>query len=291
MRHANSNGGTSVRTLARRQPVAPLPAAHIVEPCREELLPSSTLPRATVVRPVVDVEVVIPVLNEEQRLPETLKQTLSLLAQRPWSSAVVVVDNGSVDRTVDIARRWPTTTVPIHVIGCAVRGKGAAVRRGIETSRAHYVGFMDADLATPIETLDVAMTLLQQGTAAVVASRRAPFAGYEGVQSAPRRFGSAFFRLCFRLVVAQVADTQCGFKFFAGEVARQLISECRVDGFVFDVELLARLQDEHYEIREVPVIWTDRAGSTFHVVRDGFAALRDVSRLVRTVGPLLGRKS
>ncbi len=245
---------------------------------------------ARLVRPAVDLEIIIPVLNEERRLPQTLARTVDFLERRPWTSAVVVVDNGSVDHTVDLARHASSPTVPVHVLGCSARGKGAAVRRGIETSQARFVGFTDADLATPIETLDAAMSLLQQGHPAVVASRRAPFAGYAGTQSATRRAGGAFFRLCFRAVVAEVADTQCGFKFFAGDLARRLSAECTVDGFIFDVELLARVQDAQCEVREIPVIWTDGPGSTFRVVRDGIGSLVEVSRLMRTVGPRLGAR-
>jgi glycosyltransferase involved in cell wall biosynthesis len=230
------------------------------------------------------------VLNEERRLPDTLRRTVEYLERRPWTSSILVVDNGSVDATVDLARRPSNTKVRIDVLGCSVRGKGAAVRRGIEWSHARYVGFMDADLATPIETLDTVMSLLEDGAAAVIASRRAPFAGYEGLQSVTRRAGGAFFRLCFRSVVANVADTQCGFKFFSGDVARQFIGGCSINGFVFDVELLARLQDAHYDIREVPVVWTDGPGSTFRLKRDGFAALTDVARIIRSMGPLLGRR-
>lgn len=241
-------------------------------------------------RPAVDLEIIIPVLNEERRLPRTLARTVAFLERRRWVSSVVVVDNGSVDHTVDLARSCSSPTVPVYVLGCSVRGKGAAVRRGIQTSQARYLGFTDADLATPIENLDAAMSLLQQGAAAVVASRRAPFAGYAGTQSAARRAGGAFFRLCFRAVVPQVADTQCGFKFFAGDLARRLTAECMVDGFIFDVELLARVQDAQYEVREIPVIWTDGPGSTFRVVRDGLGSLLEVSRLLRAVGPRLGAR-
>ena len=271
-------------------PAHPTPGTQQPAPRNSVTTSTSTEDQPRLERPVVDLEIIIPVLNEERRLPQTLARTVSFLEQRPWSAAVVVVDNGSVDHTVDIARSWAKRSVPVYVLGCSARGKGAAVRRGIQTSQARYVGFTDADLATPIETLDAAMSLLQQGSAAVVASRRAPFAGYAGAQSAARRAGGAFFRLWFRAVVPQVADTQCGFKFFAGDLARRLAAECTVDGFIFDVELLARVQDAQYEVREIPVIWTDGPGSTFRIVRDGVGSVREVSRLLHAVGPRLGAR-
>lgn len=76
-------------------------------------------------RPAVDLEVLMPVLNEEKRLPNSLPHLLDYLANKPWSSAVVIIDNGSVDRTVEVAQSYSTHTVPVHIVGCSLRGKGA----------------------------------------------------------------------------------------------------------------------------------------------------------------------
>src|SRR5438128_2550967 len=104
-------------------------------------------------RPVADLEVVIPAFNEAARLPATLSRTLEFLRCQLWSSRVLVVDNGSCDDTPGVVRRIADTiagSVPVEVVGCARPGKGAAVRRGMLTSRSPYVGFFDADLATPV---------------------------------------------------------------------------------------------------------------------------------------------
>ena len=100
-------------------------------------------------------EIVIPARNEARRLPYTLTQTIRYLEAQPYSASIVVVDNGSVDQTSDlVARQW-SDRVSVRLVGCAQPGKGAAVRRGFLTSRACFIGYMDADLATPIETLDM----------------------------------------------------------------------------------------------------------------------------------------
>ncbi len=216
-------------------------------------------------------------------MPETLRRTTEFLRDRPWSSAVVVVDNGSVDDTPEIPGRWSTTDVPVHVVGCARRGKGAAIRRGIESSTARFIGFTDADLATPIETLDSVMILLEQGEAAVVGSRRAPFGGYAQQQSVVRRAGGSVFHWLFHHLVPDVADTQCGFKFFRGDVARAHAAQCQVDGFVFDVELLAVIRRAGFTVHEVPVTWSDRTGSSFHAVHDGLRSLRETFQVARVL--------
>ena len=102
-------------------------------------------------RPAVDLEVVVPAYNEAERLPATVAATVDYLSAQPWESRIVVVDNGSSDGTAQVARALadPSARVPVTVIGCARPGKGAAVRRGVLTSESRYVGFFDADLATP----------------------------------------------------------------------------------------------------------------------------------------------
>jgi len=233
-------------------------------------------------RPAADLEVIIPAYNEAARLPRTLEATVDYLAAQPWDSRIVVVDNGSVDDTVGVVRAVAARLghrVPIDVIGCARAGKGAAVRRGLATSSARCVGFFDADLSTPVETLTAAMYHLQTGAGAVIASRHAPGAGFAEPQPLTRRLGGAAFRALSRSVVPGVHDSQCGFKFFTREVAERAVRECRLDGFAFDVELLRRVQQVGASIVEVPVTWTDDARSTFHPIRDGVPSFRAVLAL------------
>ncbi|MFI8520700.1 glycosyltransferase [Streptomyces sp. NPDC085481] len=240
------------------------------------------LPRS-LTRPPVELELIIPAFNEQRRLPSTVAATLRYLDGRPWSSAVVVVDNNSVDGTLDALDRFtgsPTgLDVGFHVIGCGDQGKGAAVRRGIATSSARFVGFADADNATPIDTLDRVVELLRAGHGAVIASRHAPGAHLEVEQSALRRGGGALFRTLAHLTLPDIADTQCGFKFFDGTLAREIAGDCRIDGFAFDVELLAHVVRAGRDVVEVPVDWTDMAGSTFSARRDGLRSMADLLRI------------
>ncbi len=235
------------------------------------------------VRPYVELEVIIPAYNEERRLAATLQFTLSYLKSQPYSSAVVVVDNGSVDYTAEIADRFLDATLPVYVVGCAQPGKGSAVRRGLRTGSSRYVGYLDADGSTPIATLDTVHPLLERGAVCVVASRRASGGGFAVPQSRLRRTGSEGFRVLSKGLVRGVHDTQCGFKFFRGDVIREIAGDTFVDGFAFDLELLSRLQRAGQDVVEVPVTWTDAHGSTFRPVRHGSRAARDVLALRRAL--------
>ncbi|MEU0201166.1 MULTISPECIES: glycosyltransferase [unclassified Streptomyces] len=233
-------------------------------------------------RPPVELEVLIPAVNEEDRLPRTIKATVDYLRGQPWSSAVVVIDNDSVDCTVDVPERFDNPVTPVDVIGCSARGKGAAVRRGIVTSSARFVGFLDADNATPIGTLDKVLPLLREGCAAVIASRHVDGSRFEVEESTIRQCGGWMFRRLTRLTLPGIADTQCGFKFFDGRLARDVAATCRVDGFAFDVELLARMVRLGGTVVEVPVAWSDMPGSTFSARRDGIRSMADVLRISLT---------
>jgi dolichyl-phosphate beta-glucosyltransferase len=231
-------------------------------------------------RPVVDLEIVIPAYDEESRLPATLAAAVEHLAGLSISSAVVVVDNGSVDRTSDLATA-AQGNVPVYLLGCRRRGKGSAVRRGFATSRARWVGFMDADLATPMDTLDRVLPMLGRGSTVVIASRNAGEADRVVKQSAFRRAGGSVFRLAARSILPDVADSQCGFKFFDGAAVRAVLDDCSIDGFSFDVELLARMRRDGHDIVEVPVLWTDVPGSTFSPLKDGMRSFSDTVRIHR----------
>jgi len=230
-----------------------------------------------------DLDVVIPAYNELARLPETLRETVRFLAEMPWRTRVIVVDNGSVDGTAaaaaDAAREFAAGRVQVDVIGCSRPGKGAAVRRGILAGSAPLVGFFDADLATPLETLPAAVAALQGGADAVIASRHVPGSSFVLPQPLTRRLGGHVFRALSGSLVRGVADTQCGFKFFQRAAVRAALVRTRTTGFAFDVELLARIQRDGGEVVELPVAWTDRAGSTFHPVRDGVASYKAVLAL------------
>ena len=258
-------------------PRTPLPS----RPLRQRALPVDG--PLVLRRSAVDLEIVVPAFNEAERLPATVAATVAYLSERPWTSRVVVVDNGSSDGTAEVTRSLvdPAGRVPVTVIGCARPGKGAAVRRGLLTSQSRFVGFFDADLATPVETLSAAMAALAGGAAAVVASRYAPGAELVRRQPLGRRVGGAVFRRVTRSLVDGVHDTQCGFKFFDRRAVSQALAQCRTTGFAFDVELLQRIQADGGSIVELPVCWTDDPRTTFRPLADGVASFSAVLQLRR----------
>jgi dolichyl-phosphate beta-glucosyltransferase len=239
-------------------------------------------------------EIIIPARNEEKRLPDGLAQLSAKAATLPPGVAIIVVDNASTDATARIASQWPAGRVPVRVLSCPRPGKGAAVRAGLLASTARYVGFCDADMAADLSALDVAVTLLKAGSPMVLGSRAHPESDVEDRHSAVRRTGAAVFRAAAALVAPQVGDTQCGFKFFDGPLARTAAAGLRSSGFAFDIELISRCRQLGAEPTEIPVRWRDVPGSTFSVWRHSVTAFTEVATIwlalrVRSVWPAGGQ--
>jgi dolichyl-phosphate beta-glucosyltransferase len=227
----------------------------------------------------IAIEIVVPARNEASRLPGGLSELCRKAAMLPLRTAVLVVDSASTDGTAEVVRNWPAGPVPVRLLRCDRPGKGLAVRTGLLATQAPFVGFCDADMATDLSALEVTLSLLTAGHLMVVASRALDGSVTDERHSAVRRLGAAAFRGMARQVVPGATDTQCGFKFFSGPVARSAASSLRTAGFAFDIELLAACCQLGATLTEIPVAWRDVPGSSFSVSRHSAAALRDVAAI------------
>jgi hypothetical protein len=169
--------------------------------------------------------------------------------------------------------------VPIRLLRCHRAGKGLAVRAGLLATTAPFVGFCDADMATDLAALEVAVRLLAAGNPLVIGSRLLDASVAEERHSGVRRIGASAFRALARRIVPDATDTQCGFKFFSGPLARSAARSLRTAGFAFDVELLARCQQLGATLTEIPVYWRDVPGSTFSVTRHSAETFRDIAAI------------
>src|SRR5450756_1444345 len=184
----------------------------------------------TPVPPVIhpaSIEIVVPAHNEVARLPAGLAALCGKAATLPLRTAIIVVDSASTDGTGRLVREWPPGPVPVGLLRCEQPGKGRAVRAGLLATRAPFVGYCDADMATDLSALDQALRLLAAGDSVVIGSRALRASVVEARNSAARRAGAAVFRALARRIVPGVTDTQCGFKFFSGPLVRQAVLPLR----------------------------------------------------------------
>jgi dolichyl-phosphate beta-glucosyltransferase len=224
-------------------------------------------------------QVVVPARNEAARLPAGLTLLCAKAASLPEGVEILVVDSASTDQTARIVRDWPAGPVSVRLVSCERPGKGAAVRAGLLASRAPYVGFCDADMAADLSALDLAVRLLLGGRQVVIGSRAHGASVVEARHSPVRKAGAAVFRGAARLVAPVPGDTQCGFKFFAGPVARRAATDLTATGFAFDVELIARCSQLGADMVEIPVNWRDIPGSTFSIWRHSLGAFAEIARI------------
>jgi len=224
--------------------------------------------------------IIVPAYNEENRIAPTLARIVEYMTARDEPYELIVVDDGSRDRTPAIVAEFAANNPTARLLALTRNaGKGAAVRAGVLASRGDQVLFSDADLSTPIDELAQLRTALGAGADLAIGSRAA--AGATRTQPLLRRLQSSAFHLITRAfgfrVVTAIADTQCGFKLFRGSVARVLFRELSLAGFAFDVELL-ELAHRRFRIDEVPVVWTHVDGSK---VRPGIDAIKMLGDLLR----------
>lgn len=214
-------------------------------------------------------------------MPATIRAIHAYLRRVDYDWEVLIIDDGSRDRTSEVAKEAAAGSPGIRVIrNPDNHGKGYAVRTGVLNATKSVLLFSDADLSTPIEEVERLMNIFDEGVPVVIASRH--LEGYSNlVQQSPRRkfMGRVFGFLVSLLGLRGFRDTQCGFKLFRTEVARTLFTPLKTNGFAFDVEILLRARALGYRIAEIPVRWIEVPGSHIDPLRDSLKMLLDVIRI------------
>lgn len=231
--------------------------------------------------------IVVPTYNEERRAPASLARILWYLDEQPYEGELIVVDDGSEDATVEMVRGLLSRHSRLRLIENDHRGKGYAVRTGMLVARGQVVLFCDADLAVPIEETDRILARLEEGYDIVVGSREAVGARRYGEPGYRHLMGRVFNFLVRFVAVGHFQDTQCGFKCFRGEVARDIFSRLQLYGeaarpiqgaalTAFDVEVLFLALKLGYKVSEMPVDWHYGLHSKVNPLTDTIRMVKDV---------------
>ena len=213
----------------------------------------------------IQLSVVIPAFNEELRLPGTLRHAVEYLAARPYTSEILIVDDGSTDDTGQIVREWPPSTVPVRLLthpDGRNHGKGAAVKRGMLSAQGAFRLFMDADNSTTVDQVERFCGFFEKGYDLVIGSRSVPGSRVEVHQPIYKELAGRLGNWIIRVVaVPGISDTQAGFKMFTRECAEEVFGRLTVDRWGYDIEVLAIARCRGYRIREIPITWINAPGS------------------------------
>ena len=220
-----------------------------------------------------EISVVVPAYNEETLIQSTLDGLRSYLLTRPESFEIVVVDDGSQDKTVALVESWQKSNDVLLklAINSANRGKGFSVRRGVRESCGRFIIFMDADLPYELDAIDDFLEALRNGHDLAVGSRVLPSSSVRGVSKIRYLAGQVFSWLEQAVLGTGLADTQCGFKAFNASAAKEIFRRVTIDGFGFDVEMIYIARKLNYSIQPVAVQMIDRhRASRVRLVEDSF---------------------
>jgi len=229
----------------------------------------------------VYLSLVIPSFNESDTLSKNLDKVYSYFSGKDYVFEIIVVDDGSTDSTKDLITGISKVRSNIKLISNIQNmGKGFSVKSGVLAACGEYILFSDADFSTPIEELEKFLPNFTQGYDIVIGSRSIKNSKVLLKQAWFRQSMGRIFNLLARLLgLADINDTQCGFKCFSSASAKRIFRLQRLNGFCFDVEVLNIAKRLGYKIKEEPVVWVNRADSRVRIIKDSLAMFFDLFRV------------
>ena len=228
-------------------------------------------------RPLISI--VIPAYNESARIGKALDEVLRCVRDRNWHAEILVVNDGSTDRTADVVQGFVQLHPEVRLLNNTKnRGKGFSVRRGVLHAVGEMVMFTDADLSAPMEEAERLFDALRQGADIAIGSRWLERRRQTLKQPLYRQFFGRCFNAITRIVMGlPFADTQCGFKAFRRPVAQTIFQLQRIERWGFDPELLFIALKRGYKIQEVPVTWGHDERSRLSYIKDGLKMLEEIA--------------
>jgi dolichyl-phosphate beta-glucosyltransferase len=231
--------------------------------------------------PIPFLSIIIPAYNEEHRLPKTLTEVAAFLATQPYTAEVLVMENGSQDKTLEIAQAFSSQNPQFTAIGLRGRGKGLAVKAGMLVARGEYRFMCDADLSMPIHEIvrflppQINNFDLAIGSREAVGAVRYDEPGY-------RHLGGRLVNTLIRLLALPgLNDTQCGFKCFRGIIAEDLFRSQTISGWSFDIEILFIARMRHFRTLEIPIPWYFSPDSKVSALKDALRMMLDIITIRR----------
>jgi len=225
--------------------------------------------------------IVIPAYNEASRLGSTLDRVLNYVILQHWDAEVIIVNDGSRDRTADLVREYAQRYPFLRLIeNPENRGKGYSVRNGMLNAVGDVVLFSDADLSSPIEEAPKLFRAIEEGADVAIGSRWVNPGTQTKRQSLLRQFYGRAFNVALRVLLRlKQKDTQCGFKAFTRAAAQRIFPQQQIERWGFDPEILYLARHYRFRVTEVPVVWAHVEGTRISPLRDGLRMFGEVLKI------------
>lgn len=210
----------------------------------------------------MELSIVIPAYNESKKIQKDIFAADKFIRENFNSGQIIIVDDGSKDETYNIASSYQNEVeTELDVIKLNKNsGKGAAIREGIKRSDGEIVLYADAGLTVPFNNALRGIELIKEGKCDIAnGSRKLPDSTIIKKQDIDRRIISFFFGLAAKLflhIPQNMTDTQCGFKVYKGKVAKELFSQLKINGFLFEIEIILLAIKKGYKVLEFPITWS-----------------------------------
>lgn len=229
----------------------------------------------------VHLSIVIPAFNEEHRIGDTLDVFMAYLKRQEYTWEIVVVDDGSTDAMTSMLHQNYPDTAQVKVLSYAKnRGKGYAMRTGVQEASGRYILISDADSSTPIEEIEKFWPRFKVGADVVIGSRAMALSDVQVHQPWYRQTMGRMFNLLLRLLqLTRFKDTQCGFKGIRAVCVETIFSRMTIDGFGADCEMLFIAEKFGYNVEEIPVRWINSADTRVHPIFDSLDMFMEVMRI------------
>ncbi len=237
----------------------------------------------------MDLSIVIPAFNESKKIAFDIKMAAMFLEGNNFKGEIIVVDDGSTDGTDKAAKNVKVPAcVTIKIVRYQQhRGKGYAVRAGMKETVGEYVMFADSGCCVPYGNALLGLEMLKNGICDIAhGSRKLIESDIQREQPLRRRISSMVFKWFIKRLLQlppDLSDTQCGFKIYKGDVARQLYGRCISDGFMFDIEIILRACKQGYRIKEFPVEWTCDLDSRLSLTHTPWPVISELRAIKRAI--------